>query len=173
MNRTKNICINAMGIALFVVLSMCLRVPVFDNYYVCLGYVVMMVYLYLFGITSGTIVGCIGTILYCILINGLRGMPGWVLANAIIGIIVGITIKLLKNKEGILHSIIVILSITISVFIGILIMKSLVENLLYSQPFSVRFITNLPAFISDVVTLILSIPFCLYLKKYVRKVIRT
>ena len=100
-------------------------------------------------------------------------MPGWVLANAIIGIIVGITIKLLKNKEGILHSIIVILSITISVFIGILIMKSLVENLLYSQPFSVRFITNLPAFISDVVTLILSIPFCLYLKKYVRKVIKT
>ena len=43
--KLKNICLNGMGIALFVVLSMCLRVPVFENYYLCLGYFVMAIVL--------------------------------------------------------------------------------------------------------------------------------
>lgn len=89
--ETRNICVTAMGVALFVVLSMCLRVPIFENYYVCLGYVVMVVYLYNVGTLSGTIVGCLGTFIYCILISGLRGMPGWVLGNLVIGIMLGPT----------------------------------------------------------------------------------
>ena len=52
----KDICINAIGIALFVVLSLCLRVPIFQNYYICLGYVVMLIYLYSIGTFSGTLV---------------------------------------------------------------------------------------------------------------------
>ena len=32
--ETRNICVTAMGVALFVVLSMCLRVPILENYYV-------------------------------------------------------------------------------------------------------------------------------------------
>lgn len=42
----RTITFTAIGIALFVVLSMCLRVPVFENYYLCLGYVVMTVYVW-------------------------------------------------------------------------------------------------------------------------------
>jgi hypothetical protein len=30
---TKRICLEAMGIALYVVLALCLQVPVFENYY--------------------------------------------------------------------------------------------------------------------------------------------
>ena len=35
----------------------------------------MTVYLYNVGIISGTLIGVLGTFLYCFLINGLRGMP--------------------------------------------------------------------------------------------------
>ena len=41
---TRKLCVTAMGVALFVVLALCLQVPVFENYYLCLGYVVMTVF---------------------------------------------------------------------------------------------------------------------------------
>ena len=40
------ICTTGICTALFVVLTMCLQVPVFENYYLCLGYVIMAVCLY-------------------------------------------------------------------------------------------------------------------------------
>ena len=99
--KTKDICILGIGIALFVCLSMCLRIPIFNNFYLCLGYVVMTIYLYSIGIISGTLVGILGTILYCFLINGLRGMPGWVFGNLIIGIILGLWFKFIRKiKKG-------------------------------------------------------------------------
>ena len=69
-NTTKQICITAMGVALFVALTLCVQVPVFQNYYLCLGYVVMTVYCYTIGTKSGTIVGTMGVVLYCLLISG-------------------------------------------------------------------------------------------------------
>ena len=89
MTMTKKIAVLAMGIALFVALSMCLQVPVFENYYLCLGYVVMAVYCYSFGPFSGTIIGFFGVLLYCVVISGLRGMPGWALGNIVIGVLLG------------------------------------------------------------------------------------
>ena len=85
----KKICINGIGIALFVVMTLCLQVPVFENYYLCLGYVAMAFYTYYFGTTSGVLVGTLGVFLYCLLTGGLRGMPGWILGNVVIGIICG------------------------------------------------------------------------------------
>ena len=87
MTGIKKITFNGMGIALFVVFTLCLQVPVFQNYYLCLGYVVMAVYSYYFGTFSGTIVGSLGVILYCMLTSGLRGMPGWALGNVVIGLL--------------------------------------------------------------------------------------
>lgn len=49
--KIRDITFLALGIAMFVALSMCLRVPVFDNYYLCLGYIVMTV---IYGAFSGT-----------------------------------------------------------------------------------------------------------------------
>ena len=79
----------AVGTALFVALSMCLQVPVFENYYLCLGYVVMAVYCWSFGTAAGTAAGTLGVVLYCLVINGLRGMPGWALGNLVIGLCIG------------------------------------------------------------------------------------
>ena len=74
--NTRMLCVTALGIALFVVLSLCLQVPVYDNYYLCLGYVAMAVFCCSFGPVSGTVTGVLGVVLYSLLINGLRGMPG-------------------------------------------------------------------------------------------------
>lgn len=170
--NTKNLCITAMGIALFVALSMCLRVPIFENYYVCLGYVVMTIYLYNVGTISGTIVGCVGTFIYCILINGLRGMPGWIIGNLIIGLITGFIMQKLQNinKNCFVFLLIAIVS-SISVCLGILGAKSLVECFLYGQPILVRIISNMSAFIADSVTIIISIPLAIQLKKPLNKYI--
>ena len=96
-NKVRWVALTGVGTALFVAVTLCLQVPVFENYYLCLGYIVMAVYCYSVDTLSGTIVGCLGTFLYCLLISGMRGMPGWVIGNLVIGVVIGITFK--KTKK--------------------------------------------------------------------------
>lgn len=168
--NTKRTCVIAVGIALFVALSLCLQVPVFENYYLCLGYVVMAVYCYSFGAISGTLVGCLGVMLYCVVISGLRGMPGWTLGNLVIGIILGIVFRASKKMDKpLVRTIINILSIIISVTLGIIVVKSETESLLYMQPFLVRVGKNVYAFVADLVVLLVSLPICATLDKQAKK----
>ena len=164
-NYTKKLCITAMGIALFVVLSLCLQVPVFENYYLCLGYVVMTVYCYYFGPLSGMTVGSLGVVIYCLFTSGLRGMPGWAVGNLVIGLFVGLTCKITRkiNNQWIRHAVIGA-SIIISVAIAMLGVKSLIESLLYSQPLYLRMAKNAYPFVADAVVMILSIPICISLR---------
>ena len=105
--QIKRISLLAVGIAMFVVLSLCLQVPVFENYYLCLGYVVMAVYCCSFGTLSGTVVGFFGVVLYCVVISGLRGMPGWSLGNIIIGIGLGLAFRVVRPlKSTVLRTVI-------------------------------------------------------------------
>lgn len=169
-NTTKKICTNAIGIALFVVLTMCVQVPVFENYYICLGYVVMALYCYMFGPVSGSIVGCVGTILYCVLTGGLNGMPGWTLGNLVIGIMFGIACKTTsKISNYILRYSILSAVIILSTAIGILGIKSMMEVILYAHPFWIRVAKNMPAFIADIVILIIGLPVCAGLAPTLRK----
>lgn len=167
---TRKICFTAMGVALYVVLALCLQVPVFENYYLCLGYVSMMVFCYYFGAVGGMTVGCLGVVLYCLLINGLRGMPGWAAGNLIIGLFVGITCSLTKKMTNqALRSILIAAAIILSTAVGILCVKSSVEVLLYAQPMAVRVAKNIYAFVADVVVLIASLPICICLQSTIRK----
>lgn len=167
---TRKICITAMGTALFVVLSLCLQVPVFENYYLCLGYVVMTVFCYYFGPISGMTVGSLGVIIYCLITNGLRGMPGWMVGNLLIGLVVGLTCKFtLKIKKQLLKHIIIAISVVASVAIAMLGVKSLVESFLYAQPLVLRVAKNLYAFVADVVVMIISLPICVGLKGVLTK----
>ena len=155
---------------MFVVLTMCVQVPVFENYYICLGYVVMALYCYMFGPVSGIVVGCIGTILYCVLTGGLNGMPGWTFGNLIIGIMLGLACKYTNNfKNKILKYIILVGTIIISTAIGILIIKSLTEVFLYAHPLFIRIAKNLPAFITDITILIIGLPVCVGLEPILKK----
>ena len=159
--KTKSLCITAIGIALFVVLSLCLQIPLFENYYLCLGYSIIAIYCYSFGINKGIAVGFFGVLLYCIIINGLRGMPGWAIGNIYICFVLGFTCKISKWVDKIWARYLAItFAIIISVAIGILGIKSIIECMLYSQPFWIRTLNNIYAFIADCIVLILSIPLC-------------
>ena len=155
----KKIALTGVGIALFVVFTMCLQVPVFENYYLCLGYLVMMVYCAVVDPVSGTLTGVLGVILYCVLTNGLRGMPGWAAGNVVIGLAVGIAYRMLADvKSRPVKIAILAIVILVSTAAGILGVKSLVEHILYAQPFLVRAAKNMYAFAADVFVLWLGIP---------------
>lgn len=169
---TKKICINAMGIALFVVCSLCLQVPVFQNYYLCLGYVVMAFYLYFFGTFSGTIAGSLGVVIYCLIIGGLRGMPGWALGNLLIGILGGVASAIVhKQKNRRSKYVFMFAAVAVSVALGILVTKSMVETVLYGIPFFIRVMTNLYAFVADVVVLFGGFVLCISSEPLFRRLI--
>ena len=169
--KTKKIALMAVGIALFVVLSVCLQVPVFENYYLCLGYVAMAVWCWSFGTLSGTVVGFFGVILYCLVISGLRGMPGWSLGNIVIGIALGLTFRATRKMKSVaLQTLIHCAVIVAASALGILVVKSVTESLLYMQPFAVRVAKNTSAFIADAAMLIIRLPICRILDKPAKKV---
>lgn len=167
---TRKLCLTAMGTALFVVLSLCLQVPVFENYYLCLGYVVMMVFCFYFGPFSSVIVSTLGVILYCLLISGLRGMPGWAAGNIVLALFISIACKATAGLgKRWLRFWILLGVIVIATAIAILGVKSLVETILYAQPFFLRVAKNVYAFIADIVVMVASIPVCENLKTIVIK----
>ncbi len=169
--KTRDITFIAIGIALFVALSMCLRVPVFENYYLCLGYIVMTVYIWCFEWYEGTIIGFLGVILYCIIGGlGVNGMPGWAVGNIAIGLIMGIALKKIKTIRGkTLQIVITAVTAVIATFIGIEIIKSLIDSVVVSQPFIVRFSKNMTSFIADAFVIVISLPVCALVEKQARQ----
>ena len=173
MSNIRRISITGMGIALFVVFTLCLQVPVFENYYLCLGYVVMAVYCYSVGTLEGTIVGVFGVILYCLLTSGLRGMPGWAAGNVVIGLVLGALFKATGNRKPSLPvAAASVFVIAAACALGILGVKSLVEHLLYSQPFALRVAKNIYAFWADAFVLIFSLPVCRIIDSKIREYVR-
>lgn len=169
MSKTKFVCVTAIGIALFVAMSFVIQVPIFENYYICLGYLVMEVYLYRYGIVSGTIVGTIGVVLYCLLISGLRGMPGWVVGNAMIGFCLGLVFKSTKWRKNWTFYGFCGFEVIIATISGIIFMKSSVESYLYDQHIYARFAKNVYPCIADIAVLLLGLPFCKLLDKRMGK----
>lgn len=168
--RIKDITFIAVGIALFVALSMCLRVPVFENYYLCLGYIVMTVYVWCFKWYEGAIIGFLGVILYCVIGGlGFNGMPGWAVGNIFIGLIVGFGLKYIRKlKRKTLQVILTAVVAIIGTFIGIEIIKSFIDSFIVGQPFVVRFAKNLTSFISDAFVIVVSLPVCALVEKPAR-----
>lgn len=169
-----------LGVALFVVLALCLQVPVFENYYLCLGYVAMAVYLYSIGTVDGTIVGVAGVILYCVLTNGLRGMPGWALGNVVIGLMLGGWMACCRKGRQ-LHPTLAgtpsrlatyiisnLIVIVVSCCIGIGFVKSGVESMLYGQPIWARMVKNSYALVADIIMLVIAYPICMLLDKHIQ-----
>ena len=169
--KTKDITFLAAGIALFVVLSMCLRFPVFENYYLCLGYIVMTVYIWCFKWYEGAIIGFLGVILYCIIGGlGFNGMPGWSVGNIVIGLIIGVSLKYIQQlKSKTLQVILTAITAIVATFIGIELIKSLIDSFVVGQPFIVRFAKNMTSFIADAFVIVISLPICVLIEKPARK----
>ncbi len=169
--KTKDIAFLAVGVALFTALSMCLRVPVFENYYLCLGYIVMTVYIWCFKWYEGAIIGFLGVILYCMIGGlGFNGMPGWSVGNIAIGLIMGISLKHIKKvKSELLQVILTAIVAILAAFIGILLIKSLIDSFVVSQPFLIRFGKNMTSFIADAFVIVVSLPICSLVEKPAKK----
>ena len=169
--KTTDITFTAIGVALFVALSMCLQVPVFENYYLCLGYIVMTVYIWCFNWYEGAIIGFVGVLLYCIIGGlGFNGMPGWSVGNVAIGLIMGLALKHIKKVQS--RTLQVVLTAIVAVtatFIGIEIVKSFIDSFVVSQPFAVRFIKNMTSFIADAFVIVVSLPICIVIEKPARQ----
>ena len=169
-NNTKKLALMAMGIALFVAFSLMLQVPVFENYYLCLGYVVMAVVCYCFGTWYGIGVGFFGVILYCMVISGLRGMPGWALGNIVIAFLMGTCFRKTRGMTSVTgRSALNVAAVLIGCSLGVLFLKSFTEMLLYSQPFLLRAGKNMYAFVADVIVLWCSLPICEIVYKPAKK----
>ena len=141
LNRTSvlRMCILAMLIALYVVLSSFLKITFIGNIQLDLGYIAFAIALCEFGIWGAT-VGTIGCTLESLLFSAYGFSPSWLAANAIIGIGCGLVFWKTKNIF------IRIASIIIFSAIGLLLVKTLIECSLYSIPFEVKIPKNAVAF---------------------------
>ena len=164
--NTRFITNTALGIALFVVASLLLQVPFFQNYYVCLGYIVMAVYTYYFGAGCGVLVGSIGTLLYCLIIGHMNGVIGWMLGNMLIAVLLHLAFEFTEKwKNAALKAVFWGIVMVIATLLGIAGVKSLTETLLFKVPLVTRMAKNIYAFVGDAVALLLSIPVILLIDK--------
>ena len=86
MKNTTKITLTAVGIAMYVVLSMIAKIPVIAHISLDLGYIVLAVYCYHMGAVSGMIVGGAGCVLVSLLTTGWFP-PGWFAGNLLIQLV--------------------------------------------------------------------------------------
>ena len=149
MKKNLKIAFLALGIALYTVLSAFVIIPIVNRIKLDLGYIVYGMYLNTFGMIA-TIVGVIG----CVLGNMLKGgsIPfAWAIGQAFIGITLGYLLPKTKNTY------LKILYCVLSAFIGIGVIKTLIEVAIYQFPLWAKFTSNLAAYVADVIPLIIGV----------------
>lgn len=128
--RLKMLCITAMGIALYVALSVTIKIPIVGHIALDLGYIVLGVYCYLFGGAAGAVVGGAGCVFVSLLTSGWFP-PGWLLGNLFIGAVCGKGYVREDNRRA--HRMNYCLTYA-AVFVGIAVIKPVVECILYQLP---------------------------------------
>ena len=149
MKRNQKIAFLSLGIALYVVLSAFVIIPIVNRIKLDLGYIVFGMYLNTFGI-SGTIVGVLG----CIIAELLKGGSlriAWPIGQAFIGLTLGYLLpETEKTWLKILYSI-------LAVFIGIALIKTVIEVWMYQFPWGLKFASNFTAFVIDAIALVIGV----------------
>ena len=161
-SKIKLLAFLGIGIALYFALGCIMNIPVLANSHLQtdLGYIAFAVCLFLFG-WSATIVGVVGCLFESLLISGWVPV-GWMLGQVAIGLICGIIYK--KADKKIIH----IIFTVVAVFIGVALIKSIVECALYSIPFVVKFPKNCVAFVADTIPMIIGLPIAYKLKTIIK-----
>lgn len=156
-NKIKNICFTALGIALYVCISMLFKIPIgIEHLSLDLGYIVLAVYCYIYGGISGAIVGSCGCFIVSLIATQWISV-GWTIGNFLIGFICGIVYNKMKDKKY--GMIISVVTTIIAVFIGVGIIKTVVECAIYSMPILVKFAKNCVVFVIDAVVMSIGIIF--------------
>lgn len=149
MKKNQKIAFLSLGIALYVVLSAFVIIPIVNRIKLDLGYIVFGIYLNTFGI-AGTAVGVLGCIIGELLKGGSLRIA-WPIGQAFIGIFLGYLLPKTKNTW------LKILYCIIAVFIGIAVIKTIIEVAMYQFPFNLKFASNFAAFIVDAIALIIGV----------------
>ena len=150
--KIRNVVFTGIGIALYIVMSLTLKIPIVGHISVDLGYIALAIYCYHFGAVSGAIVGGAGCAIMSTLVYGMFP-PGWLVGNVLIGLICGF-LYCKNEKFEVLRN--VLLTI-LAVFIGVGIVKTIIECAMFHIPFEVKFIKNFIAFVCDAAVMIMGI----------------
>lgn len=154
MSKTKQICITALGIALYCTLSLSMRIPLgIGHIAVDLGYVVLAVYAYCMGSIPAAIVGGCSAAIMSIL-SGWFSLE-WVLANVAIGLICGRFYT--HSRHNGFHTMSThvrnMIVTVLAVGLGMLIIKTYVSYLLWSIPILVKLPKSIAAWVTDSVVM--------------------
>ena len=152
MSKTKKICLTALGIALYVALSMTMKIPVVGHIGLDLGYIVLAVYCWMFGSLTGGVVGAVGCSLVSILTSGWFP-PGWCVANLYIGLFCGWICGPSNHTKGNKPRIVHYMSVIGAVILGVAVFKTLIECQLYGIPLEVKAPKNITAAVIDIITM--------------------
>ena len=149
MKNLKEICTLGILTALYVVVGFSCKIPLVGHIATDLGYVVFAIALYNFGI-AGAAVGVIGCFLESYLLQGW--IPyGWIAGQLLIGICCGLVYKKVDNK------VLQIIATIVAMFVGIGLIKTLIECGLFGIPFEVKIVKNSIAFVADLVPMLIGL----------------
>lgn len=154
--KLKLICNLGMGIAIYTVLGMMVKIPLIGHIQTDLGYIAFGAYLYLFG-APAAIVGIVGCLFESLLVSGWVPI-GWMLGQLVIGLICGFMLKRVgRYKRKSIKVLAIVALVTASVFLGIGFVKTIIECKLYSIPYEIKFAKNAVAATADVIPMLLGI----------------
>lgn len=166
-NSTSKICHLGIGIALYVVLSMTLKIPIIGHIQTDLGYVAFGAYLGMFG-TPGIIVGVIGCLLESLIFSGWVPI-GWMVGQAVAGYLIVIFNMDWTDENKASHFLYYIFISYASLMIGISIVKTIIECGLYSIPLNVKFVKNFIAVAVDIIPMSVGLEMADILKENTQK----
>lgn len=96
-NKLKKICYLAMGIAMYVVFSMAVKIPLIGHIQTDLGYMVYGAFLSCFGI-PGVVVGVVGCFVESLIFSGWVPI-GWMIGQLFVGLICGTLYKIIQKNN--------------------------------------------------------------------------
>ena len=148
MTKTKKITLVGVLTALYVALSLSLKINLIGNIQIDLGYIALAVACGLIGGWAG-FVGAVGCGLESLLFSAYGFSISWFVTNLIIGLGCGFVFSKTKN------AVVRIIAVVVFTAIGVLGVKTGIECYLYHIPLAVKIVKNAVAFGVDTIAMII------------------